>query len=317
MLRFARRDRMLEMLSPRTYGQTPKYVPSPMRFDNDHRVVMTLDAGGTNLAFRRIHGNRELSRRSTLPAHARQISPPAWQTLVEGLLAGPRPAAPSRRWRSASPSPARPTIRPASSATWATCPASAAACRWGRCSRSSSACRCSSTTTATCSPTARPSPASCPTSTACSEQAGSPKRYHNLFGVTLGTGFGGGIVRDGELFIGDNSVPPARSGCCATSCDPRLLRRGGRQHPRGAPVYAETAGMPLAAGARAQGDLRDRLRPSAGRPAAARDLAFRRLGEVAGDAMANALTLDRRPGGDRRRPSRPRRRFPAARWSTR
>src|SRR5215469_4734403 len=38
------------------------------------------------------------------------------------------------------------------------------------------------------------------------EKAGSPKRYRNLFGVTLGTGFGGGIVRDGALFVGDNSV---------------------------------------------------------------------------------------------------------------
>src|ERR1022692_2168013 len=38
------------------------------------------------------------------------------------------------------------------------------------------------------------------------EKAGSPKRFKNLFGVTLGTGFGGGIVRDGELFIGDNSM---------------------------------------------------------------------------------------------------------------
>src|SRR3954464_2550771 len=38
------------------------------------------------------------------------------------------------------------------------------------------------------------------------EKAGSPKRYKNLFGVTLGTGFGGGIVRDGELFLGDNSI---------------------------------------------------------------------------------------------------------------
>jgi len=36
--------------------------------------------------------------------------------------------------------------------------------------------------------------------------AGSPKRYHNLVGLTLGTGFGGGLVRNGELFIGDNST---------------------------------------------------------------------------------------------------------------
>ncbi|MDT8431799.1 MAG: ROK family protein [Bacteroidales bacterium] len=38
------------------------------------------------------------------------------------------------------------------------------------------------------------------------EAAGSPKRYHNLVGLTLGTGFGGGLVRNGELFIGDNST---------------------------------------------------------------------------------------------------------------
>src|SRR5580704_16980991 len=37
------------------------------------------------------------------------------------------------------------------------------------------------------------------------EKAGSPKRFKNLFGVTLGTGFGGGIACNGELFAGDNS----------------------------------------------------------------------------------------------------------------
>jgi len=38
------------------------------------------------------------------------------------------------------------------------------------------------------------------------EEAGNPKRYHNLLGVTFGTGFGGGIVSRGELFFGDNSA---------------------------------------------------------------------------------------------------------------
>jgi len=32
------------------------------------------------------------------------------------------------------------------------------------------------------------------------------KQYENLLGVTLGTGFGGGIVRKGTLFLGDNSA---------------------------------------------------------------------------------------------------------------
>lgn len=34
--------------------------------------------------------------------------------------------------------------------------------------------------------------------------AGSPKRYKNLFGFTLGTGFGGGFVSNGQLITGDN-----------------------------------------------------------------------------------------------------------------
>ena len=38
------------------------------------------------------------------------------------------------------------------------------------------------------------------------EQAKSSKRYRNLLGVTLGTGFGGGIVHDGKLYIGDNAM---------------------------------------------------------------------------------------------------------------
>lgn len=36
------------------------------------------------------------------------------------------------------------------------------------------------------------------------EAAGSPKRYHNLVGFTLGTGFGGGFVSNGQLITGDN-----------------------------------------------------------------------------------------------------------------
>lgn len=37
------------------------------------------------------------------------------------------------------------------------------------------------------------------------EQLGSIKRYHNLLGVTFGTGFGAGIVIKNQLLLGDNS----------------------------------------------------------------------------------------------------------------
>jgi glucokinase len=35
-------------------------------------------------------------------------------------------------------------------------------------------------------------------------EAGKNRTYKNLIGITLGTGFGGGVVRDGELLLGDN-----------------------------------------------------------------------------------------------------------------
>jgi glucokinase len=38
------------------------------------------------------------------------------------------------------------------------------------------------------------------------EDAGNPKRYKNLFGATFGTGFGGGIVTRHGLLCGDNSA---------------------------------------------------------------------------------------------------------------
>ena len=37
-------------------------------------------------------------------------------------------------------------------------------------------------------------------------EQGKLKQYHNLLAVTLGTGFGAGIVNDGKLLLGDNSV---------------------------------------------------------------------------------------------------------------
>lgn len=76
------------------------------------------------------------------------------------------------------------------------------------------------------------------------EQQGNPKRYKNLLGVTLGTGFGGGIVIDKILLNGDNSAggeinrfrnPLYPTTSAEDSCSIRAIRR----------VYAREAGIPF------------------------------------------------------------------------
>lgn len=121
------------------------------------------------------------------------------------------------------------------------------------------------------------------------EKAGSPKRFNNLFGVTLGTGFGGGIVRNGELFLGDNSMAgevwlmrnklnpdwTAEEGASI-----RAVRRVYAEHAR---IAFEEAPEPRVICEIAEGKAR-------GNKAAARR-AFEALGEVVGEAMGQALTL--------------------------
>jgi glucokinase len=120
-------------------------------------------------------------------------------------------------------------------------------------------------------------------------KAGSPKRYHNLLGVTLGTGFGAGIVRNGVPFLGDNSMAGEiwllrNKLHPGINCEESVSARGIRR------TYAEQAGIafvdapePRHIFAISQGKRR-------GHRLAARK-AFEQLGEVAGDAMAHALTL--------------------------
>lgn len=118
-------------------------------------------------------------------------------------------------------------------------------------------------------------------------EAGSAKRFHNLLGYTFGTGFGVGIVINGALNRGDNS-------CVETFCLPHKLKTGiiaeeGVAVRAIKRVYAEASGdlchnhspkeiCEIADGRRA-GDM------------VAAQKAFAEFGEIAGDAMAIAAQL--------------------------
>ena len=121
------------------------------------------------------------------------------------------------------------------------------------------------------------------------EKAGSPKRFKNLFGVTLGTGFGGGIARNGDLYIGDNSNAGevwllrhklASAMNVEEGASIRAVRR----------VYAQQAGLAFDQAPEPKDIFEIGTGRAPGNQAAAVE-AFRQLGEVVGDAMGNALTL--------------------------
>jgi glucokinase len=121
------------------------------------------------------------------------------------------------------------------------------------------------------------------------EGAGSPKRFRNLLGVTLGTGFGGGIVRDGELFSGDNSVA-GEVWLLRHKLEPAFNAEEGASIRAVRRVYAALTGMPFADAPEPKEIYEIAEGRAAGNAEAARE-AFRRLGEVAGDAIGQALTL--------------------------
>lgn len=118
-------------------------------------------------------------------------------------------------------------------------------------------------------------------------EAGSAKRFHNLLGYTFGTGFGVGLVVNGQLNRGDNS-------CVETFCLPHKTKTGviveeGVAVRAIKRVYAEESGdynhsfEPKEICEIADGKLE-------GNVEAARK-AFAEFGEIAGNAIAIAVQL--------------------------
>lgn len=121
------------------------------------------------------------------------------------------------------------------------------------------------------------------------EKSGSPKRYKNLLGVTLGTGFGGGIFHNGELFRGDNSIA-SEVWLLRNKLNPQMNAEEGACIRAVRRVYAELAGISFDQSPEPPVIEQIAFGKTPGNRAAALE-AYRRLGEVAGDAMANVLTL--------------------------
>ncbi len=257
-----------------------------MLTSNDPRIVMTLDAGGTNFVFSAMQANRPVVDSFALPSHAANLER-SLATVVEGFRrVQSRAPAPPVAISFAFPAPADYfngiIVRPGNLPAYRDVALGPMLeDRFGL-------------------PTfinndgdlfayGEAAAGFLPYINGLLEKAGSPKRYRNLFGVTLGTGFGGGIVRDGALFIGDNSVAGEiwlarhkleRDTNAEEGASIRAVRR----------VYAAGAGIPFEDAPEPKVIYEIAEGRAEGHRAAAHE-AFRRMGEVAGDAIAQAITL--------------------------
>lgn len=119
------------------------------------------------------------------------------------------------------------------------------------------------------------------------EKAGSKKRYSNLAGFTLGTGFGAGVVIGGELLRGDNETggdvwcfrnKKYSQYIVEESVSIRAVKR----------VYRELSGDETEKTPKEIYDIAEGIAPG-NREAALS--AFAELGEMAGEAIAAALTI--------------------------
>ena len=121
------------------------------------------------------------------------------------------------------------------------------------------------------------------------EASGSKKRYKNLVGITLGTGFGGGIVRDSQLFIGDNSTA-AEVWLFSNRYAPKVNAEDVVSSRSVQRVYAQEARLSY------PNDLmpKDIYEIATGKKEGNREaalVAYHETGKALGDTIANLLTL--------------------------
>jgi glucokinase len=258
-----------------------------MKYDNDERSVMTLDAGGTNFVFSAVRANKEIVQPITLPSSAHDLKK-CLDTIVDGfshvrsVIAG-EPAAISFAFPGPADYPA------GIIGDLANLPAFRGGVALGPMLEDRFGVPVYINNDGDLFAYGEAIAGFLPYVNERLRAGGSTKRYENLLGVTLGTGFGAGIVRKGELFLGDNAAAAeiwavrnklynrsfAEEGVSIRAVERVYLAHANVQHAN-APTPKEIFDFANGSG---QGDREAAIR------------AFEELGETLGDALANAITL--------------------------
>ena len=115
------------------------------------------------------------------------------------------------------------------------------------------------------------------------------KRYKNLLGVTLGTGFGAGIVHNGQLYLGDNSAG-AEIWVSRNALEPTVFAEESISIRAVQRVYSELTGISSDKQLTPKEIYEIALGNRTGNDQAAKG-SFEALGRALGDVLANAVTL--------------------------
>ncbi len=258
-----------------------------MNYDKDKRVVMSLDAGGTNFVFTAIQANKQIVDEITLPSNAADLT-----KCLAGIIEGFKMVRDKIRSKPAAISFAFPG--PADYphgiiGDLGNLPAFRGGIALGPMLQDTFKLPVFINNDGDLYAYGEALAGFLPRINALLKKAGSSKRYKNLLGLTLGTGFGGGIVRDGSLFLGDNSIG-GEVWLLRNKLRPEMnieehasIRGVRRIYAREANVRFEEAPEPK--------DLFEiaRGRKEGNRKAAV--IAFNEMAEAVGDAIANAITL--------------------------
>ncbi len=258
-----------------------------MKYENDKRVVLTLDAGGTNFVFAAVQGNEEVVEPVTLPSNAHDLDK-CLATITDGF----------RRVREASPTaPAAISFAFPGPADYpngvigdlANLPSFRGGVALGPMLQREFDLPVFINNDGDLFAYGESIAGFLPWVNEMLEKSGGRKRYKNLLGLTFGTGFGAGIVADGELLLGDNSAAA------------EIWSMRNKVRPR-TPVEEAVSirGVQKAYSWRTGLEPWDALTPkdifeiASGRRQGdcdAAKAAFAEFGEAAGDAIANASIL--------------------------
>jgi glucokinase len=254
---------------------------------DDRRIVLTLDAGGTNFVFTAIQGNEEIVDPITLPSNAHDLEK-CIHTMTTGFKETlgrlkQKPVAISF----AFPGPS--DYRTGIIGKLNNLPAFKGGIPLGPILRNTFNLPVFINNDGDLFAYGEALSGFLPTVNNLMAEAGIAKRYQNLVGLTLGTGFGGGIVRNEELFLGDNSMA-SEVWLLRNRVNPDTNAEEGISIRAIKRVYAQQSDMDMsqAPSPKEIFEIAKGILP--GNQEAAME-AYRQLGIVLGDVLGNILTL--------------------------